>query len=67
MVTFYMFLSASVILGFIYITLFLPARFHSEEMNEYDIENKIIKTNAQEQVSRVETKNANTLKAEKVK
>lgn len=61
-VTFYMFLSASVILGFIYITLFLPARFHSEEINEYEARNITIKKNIKERAETVDEINEKLLK-----
>ena len=60
----------SIAIAILYFVTFLDKKCHSELMIWINIENgktKKIKTNVQEQVHRVETKNANTLKAEKVK
>ncbi len=52
----------SVILAFLYIALFLPARFGSEEINEYEARNIIIKKDIKEQAGKVDAKNAKALK-----
>ncbi len=52
----------SVILAFLYITLFLPARFGSEEINEYEVRNIIIKKDIKEQAEIVDARNERELK-----